>query len=81
MDESGWIIENGALGLGTKCGELAWVTFPVAIRFARKEDADAMACGLRGSLREFPLDTVSAEHLWCAPSVRDGDGGEEAGQT
>lgn len=42
--ETGWVIEKRSahLGLGVRCGKLAWVTFDEAVRFARRSDAEAM---------------------------------------
>lgn len=42
--ETGWVVEKKSvpLGLGVRCDKFSWVTFDEVIRFARREDAEAM---------------------------------------
>lgn len=61
--ETGWLIERGQVCVGVACRyRLAWVAFTDenAIRFARKQDAEAMLKALGGDLGHC---TVS-EHSW-----------------
>ena len=64
----GWLIElqgsDGAISnddraLGIKDGHWRWVPFDEALRFARKEDAEAVA-----SVEVSDQPTVATEHSW-----------------
>jgi len=66
-DESGWVIERGDSSPGSPTywsGPDAWSQDHMdAVRFARKQDAERVACRVHGGHHRV------CEHLWCGPEA------------
>lgn len=64
--ESGWLIERRLAYFGIRCGKFAWTFSDLeALRFARREDAEAAASALVKDFPEFArTDLTVSEHGW-----------------
>lgn len=64
--ETGWLLDDGVLCVGAGCNHgLALVTYsdPAAIRFARKQDAEAFARVLQGiGFNALAANVKAVEH-------------------
>lgn len=77
--ELGWLLDDGRLCVGACLGGLKLVIYtnPTAIRFARKQDAEAMIEGLKNLGYPHAHRVRAIEHQWIelvlqdAPALRD----------